>query len=211
MRLYSWSVAPNPRRVRMFLAEKGIDIEIVDVAHPDKWATVSDEYREKFPHRRVPLLELDDGDWIAETPAICRYLEALYPEPSLMGRTPREVAAVETWDRIAEWDGMMAAGEVYWNTSKAFAGRSLPGYREALPQIPALAERGELRLIAFYETLDERLSGFDYLAGDFFSLADITAFCAIGFAGLRKIGIPETCPNLLRWHAGMDARPSAQA
>lgn len=210
MRLYSWSVAPNPRRVAIFLAEKNLSLETVDVADSEAWSAVDNAYLDRFPHRRVPLLELDDGTAIGETPAICRYLEGLHPDPPLMGRNPRECAAVDMWDRFAEWDGMMAAGEVYWNTSKAFAGRGLPGYGDALAQIPALAGRGRIRIMAFYEQLDDRLRGRDFIATEEFTLADITAVCAIGFAGLRAMGVPSGCPAVARWLERVSERPSVR-
>jgi glutathione S-transferase len=209
MKLYTWTVAPNPRRARMFVAEKGIDLEIVEAGDPENPAILSNAFCDKFPHRRVPLLELDDGDWIGEAAAICRYLEALYPTPSLMGRNPKEIAMIEMWDRIAEWEGMMAAAEVFRNTSKAFAGRGLPGYKKEIPQIPDLAERGKARLMMFYDKLDVQLATREFITGDLFSLADITALCSIDFAGWRKLGIPEKCANVARWHAAVSVRPSA--
>lgn len=209
MKLYTWTAAPNPRRARIFVAEKGIDIEIVEAGDPQNPAILSDAFCEKFPHRRVPLLELDDGDWIGETAAICRYLEAIYPDRPLMGRNPKEIAMVEMWDRVAEWEAMMAAAEVFRNTSRAFAGRGLPGYKKAIAQIPDLAERGKTRLAMFYDKLDVQLAGREFITGDLFSLADITALCSIDFAGWRKLGIPEKCTNVARWHAAVSARPSA--
>lgn len=195
----------------MFVAEKGIDIEIVEASDPDTPSKLSAEYCEKYPHRRVPLLELDDGDWIAEAAAICRYLETEYPDTPLMGRTPKEAAHVEMWDRVAEWEGMMAVAEYFRNTHKAFVGRGLPGYAEDIPQIAELAERGEFRLGLFFEKLDRHLEGREFIVGDAISMADITALCAIDFGISRRLPIPETCANVQRWHAAMSARPSASA
>lgn len=210
MKLYGWSVAPNPRRVAIFLAEKAIDLEVVDVGDSDGWARVQPDFLDRFPHRRVPLLELDDGDWIAETPAICRYLESLHPDPPLMGRGAREIAAVAMWDRIAEMDGLMVAGEVYWNTSRSFAGRGLPGSPVPLAQIPELAERGKVRFRAFYERLEAQLGGREFLAADVFTLADITALCAIDFGALRKLDIPPDCPAVARWYDAVSRRPAVR-
>lgn len=211
MKLYSWSVAPNPRRAKMFVAEKGIDIEVVEAGDPDHPAQLSPGFCAKYPHRRVPVLELDDGDWIGEAPAICRYLETLHPEPPLLlGRDPKEAAVVEMWERLAEWEGLMAVSEVFRNTHRAFVGRGLAGYDVEIPQIPEMAERGKLRLGKFFEKIDEQLGAHEFLAGEIFSLADITALCAIDFGISRKLPIPDGCANVQRWHAAVSARPSAQ-
>jgi len=208
MRLYTWMTAPNPRRAKIFVAEKGIGIEIVEAGDPST-PSLAGWYVEKFPHRRVPLLELDDGDWIAEATTICRYLERLHPgEPVLLGRTPREEAEIDMWDRLAEWEGLMAVSEIFRNTHKAFVGRGLSGYDVDIPQIPELAERGKLRLGKFFEKIDRRLADRAFLAGETFSMADITAVCAIDFGMSRRQPIPETCANVLRWHAEVSARPS---
>lgn len=207
MKLYVWLTAPNPRRAQIFVAEKGIDIEIVEASDPENPGQLSAEYCEKYPHRRVPLLELDDGDWIGEAAAICRYLETQYPDNPLMGRNPKEIAVVEMWDRLAEWEGLMAVSEVFRNTHRLFAGRGLAGYDREIPQIPDLAERGQFRLGLFYEKINEQLGNNDYLAGDAFSFADITALCAIDFAISRRLVIPESCSNVLAWHGRVSSRP----
>ena len=211
MKLYSWLTAPNPRRAKMFVREKNIDIEIVEASDPDDPGQLSAEFCERHPHRRVPLLELDDGDWIGEATAICRYLETIYPENPLLGRDAKEAAQIEMWDRLAEWEGMMAVSEVFRNTHRLFVGRDLAGYEVDIPQIPDLAKRGELRLGKFFEKIDERLSESEYLAGDVFSFADITALCAIDFAISRRLVIPEKCGHVVRWHGAVSARPSASA
>ena len=211
MKLYSWLTAPNPRRAKMFVREKNIDIEIVEASDPDDPGQLSAEFCERHPHRRVPLLELDDGDWIGEATAICRYLETIYPENPLLGRDAKEAAQIEMWDRLAEWEGMMAVSEVFRNTHRLFVGRGLAGYDVEIPQIPDLAKRGELRLGKFFEKIDERLSESEYLAGDIFSFADITALCAIDFAISRRLVIPEKCGHVVRWHGAVSARPSASA
>ena len=207
MKLYTWLTAPNPRRALIFVAEKGIDIEIVEASDPENPGQLSAEYCEKYPHRRVPLLELDDGDWIGEAAAICRYLETLYPDNPLMGRTPKEAAVVEMWDRLAEWEGLMAVSEVFRNTHKLFVGRGLAGYDHEIPQIPELAERGKFRLGLFYKKIDEQLGANPYLAGDAFSFADITAMCAIDFAISRRLQIPDDCSNVQDWHGRVSSRP----
>ena len=211
MRLHSWSTAPNPRRARIFVAEKGIDVEIAEAGDPDDPARLGPGFRARFPHRRVPVLELDDGDWIGEAPAICRYLEALHPEPPLMGRDPKEAALVEMWDRLAENECLMAVSEYFRNTHKAFAGRGLAGYDREIPQIPELAERGRFRLALFYEKIDERLGRSEFLVGDRFTMADITTLCAVDFGISRRLPIPEDRANVARWHAAVSARPGVVA
>ena len=206
MKLHSWSTAPNPRRVKLFLAEKRIDLEVAEASDPDNPGRLSDEFCASFPHRRVPLLELDDGDWIGEAFAICRYLEALNPERPLMGRDPKEAALVEMWDRVAEWEGLMAVSEYFRNTHKAFAGRGLAGYDLEIPQIPELAERGRFRLGLFFAKLDGRLGENEFIVGDRFTMADITAYCAIDFGISRRLPIPDECGNVGRWHAAVSER-----
>ena len=210
MKLYVWLTAPNPRRAQIFIAEKGIDIDIVEASDPDNPGQLSAAYCTKYPHRRVPLLELDDGDWIGEAAAICRYLETIYPDNPLMGRTPKEIAEVEMWDRLAEGEGLMAVSEGFRNTHKLFVGRGLAGYDREIPQIPELAERGHFRLGLFYEKIDAQLSANDYLAGDAFTFADITALCAIDFAISRRLPIPEPCSNVVDWYGRVSARPSVE-
>jgi glutathione S-transferase len=207
MKLYKWLSAPNPRRAEIFVAEKGIDLDVVEASDPDNPGQLSAEFCEKYPHRRVPLLELDDGDWIGEAAAICRYLETLYPDNPLMGRSPKEIAIVEMWDRLAESEGLMAVSEVFRNTHKLFAGRGLAGYDREIPQIPALAERGEFRLSLFFEKIDEQLGRYAFLAGDAFTFADITAFCAIEFGISRRLPIPGDCVHVMSWYDRLSARP----
>jgi glutathione S-transferase len=207
MKLYKWLSAPNPRRAEIFVAEKGIDLDVVEASDPDNPGQLSAEFCEKYPHRRVPLLELDDGDWIGEAAAICRYLETLYPDNPLMGRSPKEIAIVEMWDRLAESEGLMAVSEVFRNTHKLFAGRGLAGYDREIPQIPALAERGEFRLSLFFEKIDEQLGRYAFLAGDAFTFADITAFCAIEFGISRRLPIPGDCVHVMSGYDRLSARP----
>jgi glutathione S-transferase len=208
MKLYGWMTAPNPRRAKIFVAEKGIGLEIFEASDPGNPGELSAEYCEKYPHRRVPLLELDDGDWIGEAAAICRYLEALYPDKPLMGRAPKETAIIEMWDRLAEWEGLMAVSEVFRNTHKLFAGRGLAGYDRDIPQIPELAERGNFRLGLFFDKIDKQLGRHEFLAGDRFSFADITALCAIDFGISRRLPIPENCAHVIDWHGRVSARPA---
>ncbi len=209
MRFYDYTPAPSPRRVRMFLAEKGLEIETVQVD-----LASGEEFREPFvtlnPRCVVPLLELDDGTCIGEAAVICRYLEAVHPEPPLHGTTPEQRAVIEMWDRAMEDDGFRAVAEAVRNTSPAFADRALTG-QERYPQLPELAARGVRRTRQFMDDLDTRLGASPFVAGDEFSIADITAFVCVGFARWAKVKPEPRHANLQRWHEVIAARPSANA
>ncbi|MBK17741.1 MAG: glutathione S-transferase [Rhodospirillaceae bacterium] len=207
MKLFTWGIAPNPRRVEIFLAEKEIQIPVEEVGVPGK-AFLKPEFLESHAHRRVPLLQLDDGSYIGEAMAICRYFETLHPEPPLMGTSPQEIAQIEMWERLAELDGMQAIAEFYRNSKGSFADRSLPGYSNSLQQIPALIERGKARLEQFYLKFDAQLAANEYVAGEKFTVADITSLCVIDFAAFSELGIPEECSNLQRWYHVVSERPS---
>jgi len=210
MKLYVWGVAPNPRRVKVYLAEKGLDVPTEDAGIPNEPA-LKPEFLQSGAHRRVPLLVLDDGTQIGEAMAICRYFETLHPEPALMGTDARERAEVEMWERVAENEGMQAAAEFFRNSRKTFAGRALSGMPGATEQIPALVERGKQRLAWFYDKIDARLGQSEFLGGKRYSVADITALCTLDFA--KRVGAepPAEKKNLARWHAAVSARPSAKA
>jgi glutathione S-transferase len=207
MKLYDFSLAPNSRRVRVFLAEKGIDTPLVSVNTREN-EHFSDWFREK--NSACTVLELNDGTCISESVAICRYFEEVQPEPALFGTGATERALVEMWNRRAELEGQQAVAQIIRNSAPMFKDRALAGVR-GVPQIPALIERGKASLCRFFETIDQRLGETRYLAGESFSIADITAFVAIGFAGRAKIGVPNSCANANRWFADVSARPSAEA
>jgi len=209
VKIYDWAAAPNPKRLRMYLVEKGLNIEIVQVSGDA--LRLRPDYVAKFPQAMVPMLELDDGRQIGESIAICRYFEELYPNPPMLGRDPYERAIVDMWERLAFDEGMMAAGEVFRNTAEAFKDRGLPGFAVPVPQIPALIERGKMRLGHFFTKFDKQLGKNRFIAGDQFTLADCTLFCSIEFAGWSDIKIPDNCKNLLRWQEEVSARPSAKA
>ncbi len=209
MKLYEFKAAPNPRRVRIFLAEKGIEVPTVQVDLQNREQHSSD-FLARNMMGGVPTLELDDGSHISESVAICRYFEELQPEPHLMGATPEEAGRIEMWNRRMELNGFTAAGEAFRNSVPAFADRALPG-TDPVAQIPELAERGRERLPRFYANLDEILADRDYVAGDSYSIADITALVAIDFAGWVKIQPDESLKNLADWYGRVSARPSASA
>jgi glutathione S-transferase len=206
MKLYSYPAAPNPRRVHVFLAEKGIEIpvESVDLMKGEQFAP---SYRAINPLLTVPALVTDEGPVLAQVSAICGYLEARFPEPALLGRTPLEQALVREWCHRVFVEGMSAIADVFRNGNPAFAHRALPGPVD-LEQIPALVERGLQRLDAFWKTLDTHLAGRDHMVGDAFTMADIDAVVSCDFARWIRKPIPEECANLRRWHAAMSARAS---
>ncbi len=210
MKLYDFSLAPNPRRVRMFLAEKGIDVPMVQVNTRER-EQFSDWFLKINPRGVVPVLELDDGTLISESVAICRYFEEMQPEPPLMGRDAKDKAFVEMWNRRAELEGTAAVGEVLRNTLPMFQDRAVAGVSSGIPQIPALAERGRASFVRFMEHLDNRLGESQFIAGDAFTIADITAFVSIDTAKRVEMSVPENCTNVVRWQSEVAVRPSASA
>ena len=208
MRLFVWGSAPNPRRVKMYLAEKGLSVPTDDVGDGFQ---LSAGYKAEYPFALVPMLELDDGTQIGEAIAICRYFEALHPDPPLMGTEAKDKAMIEMWERRAYDEGFLGAAEVFRNTHRAFVDRSLPGYAGAVPQIEALVTRGHQRLARFFDMFDRQLAGNEFVAGKRISVADITALCAVDFAkNLAKVSIPDEHRHLRRWYDALSARPSAK-
>ena len=207
MKLYVWNIAPNPRRVVIYLAEKGIKVPMEEAGLPGKPA-LDPAFLDKAPYRRVPLLELDDGTLISEAMAICRYFEAQYPDPPLMGADALEMARVEMWERMSEFEGLFAVAESFRNAKRAFAGRALPGIPGESAQIPELIERGRQRAVLYFDRLDARLGESRFLAGARFTTADITAYCTVDFARFIDMAAADDRPNLARWQAEAAARPS---
>ena len=210
MKLYDFELAPNPRRVRMFLAEKGVEIPTVQV-NVRQGEQFSAGFLKVNPYSVVPVLELDDGTCLGESVAICRYLESLYPQPPLMGRDAKDQAIVEMWNRRAEFEGMQAAAEAVRNALPLFVDRAIPGVSGGFPQIPALVERGKKRLARFFSLCDRQLADHAFFAGPHFTIADITAFVTVEFAKRAETAIPAECGNLARWHEKIAARASARA
>jgi glutathione S-transferase len=210
MKLYQSNASPNSRRVRMFLAEKGIKLDIVPVDLGTK-EQFGDAYRAVNPRSQVPTLLLDDGTAIGEVPAIWRYLEEAHPEILLLGSTPRDKALVAMWERYVELDGFAAVMEAVRNAVPGLKGRALSG-PHAYEQIPELAERSRQRVKNFYFDLDARLKDAPFVAGDHFSAADITALVTVDFA-TKGAGLPisEEHGTLRRWYGKIAARPSATA
>jgi glutathione S-transferase len=209
MKLYDYAPAPSPRRVRIFLAEKGITVPTVQV---DLRAgeQFTDGFRAINPDCTVPVLELDDGTRIADAVGICVYFEAVRPDPPLMGRDPREKAIITAAQRRAERDGFQAMVEAFRNVTPGMKGHSLPG-PDGYAQIPALAARGRARVERFFAAMEAELAGRAFVCGSDFSIADITTLVTVDFAKWIKLAIPEGSVNLRRWYDVVAARPSAKA
>jgi len=212
MKIYDWHFAPNPRRVKMFLAEKGVSVPIEEVGEPGTFA-LKRSFMERFdPYALAPTLELDDGTCLGEAMAICRYFEDLHPEPRLMGADALGKATIEMWERRAYEGAMLAIGELLRNTNPGFLDRGLPGTTETITQVPDLVERGKGRLDRFSRSADKQLAKNPFLAGKAFSVADITAYCALEFLNRAvKMPIPSELGNLKRWYGEVDGRASVKA
>ena len=209
MKLYDCQTAPSPRRVRIFLAEKGVEVEKVEV-DLSSGEQFNPAFREINPDCVVPVLELDDGTRITEVTAICHFLDEKYPEPPLFGSTPeRRVRSIE-WNAKVEQQGFLAAADLFRNTAKGMRGHALPG-PDGYEQIPELAERGRQRVVAFLQRLDRQLQHGQFVAGDEFTIADITAMVLVDFAAWSRIELPEDSGSLKRWYETVSSRPSARA
>jgi glutathione S-transferase len=203
MKLYDGGRAPNPRRVRIFLAEKEIKVptEQVDLGTLQQR---SEAYSAVNPLQRVPALVLDDGTVIAESIAICRYFEGVQPEPPLFGRGAVGTALVEMWNRRAELHLLLPLSNVFRHLHPAMK-------QMEDPQVPEWGEANKPRAMAFLQFLDGELKGRAYLAGTDYSVADITALVAVDFMRVSKLAIPDALTNVKRWHEKVSARPSAAA
>ena len=207
MKFYDCSTAPSPRLVRIFIAEKGIDIptQQVDLR---KGEHLSPEFRAINPYCTVPVLELDDGTRLTSTQGCWRYLEETVPEPSLLGTTPVEKAVVADHLWRIETDGWQAMTEALRNSTPGLKDRALTG-PENYAQIAALGERGKLRTTRFLAQLDGLLTGRAYVAGDRFTAADILAMVVVDFAKWVKLALPEDAVHAQRWYESVSTRPSA--
>lgn len=202
MKIYDSQTAPNPRRVRIFSAEKGIEVsyEQIDIA---KAQNRSPEFHKKNELGVVPVLELDDGTCIAESVAICRYFEELHPEPPLMGVGALDRAMVEMWQRRMEFQIFIPIVQVFRNGHPFFKGR--------IPQVPEFGEVCRKAAEQQLGWLDSVLAEREFIAGDRYTIADITALCGIDFGRVSGIRIQPEQKHLARWHAAVSARPSAKA
>ena len=203
MKLIDGGRAPNPRRVRIFLAEKNIEVplEPFDISALDQH---KDEFRAINPMQRVPVLILDDGTALSESVAICRYFEELHPEPALMGTGALGKALVEMWNRRMELNLMAPVAAAFRHLH--------PAMREMeVPQVPEWGEANKPKVMKMLRWLDDELAGRRFIAGDAYTIADITALVAVDFLKPAKLAVPEDHLNLLRWHKEVSSRPSAAA
>ena len=202
MQLHTSAVAPNPRRVHIFVAEKGIDLPRVevDIGSMENRKT---PFLDLNPMGKVPVLELDDGSFLTESVAICRYLEELHPEPNLMGRDARETAFVEMWNRRVEHEIALSVFATFQNTHDYFKQRI-----EQVPEFGEVSKRNALRRLAW---LDGELAQRPYVAGERFTIADITLLAAVDFGRVTGIRVQDDQKNLARWHESVSSRPSASA
>jgi glutathione S-transferase len=203
MKLYDTPLAPNPRRVRWFMAEKDIDdIEVITLNLMEGEHKTPD-YLRKAGLANVPMLELDDGTCITESVAICRYLESHYPEPNLFGRTPEETAVIEMWMRRGE----LLVSLPFMNMVR----HSHPAMAALETQSPEVAERGRRSGVGGLKVLDKRLADHEWLAGERITIADIVAFSGLDFGRMVKFQTPEELTHVTRWVAAMRERPAAKA
>lgn len=209
MIFYDCTTAPSPRRTRMFIAEKGIDIETRQI-NIGKGEQLSPEFLAVNPRATVPVLVTEEGTALTENVAIAAYLEEMFPEPSLMGATAEERALVLMWNALCEAQGGQSIADAFRNSNPHMKGRALTG-TENFEQIPDLAERAMKRVHLFFELLEARLSESAFLAGDSFTMADITGFVFCDFARVIKTPIPDSCTATRSWFEKIKSRPSASA
>lgn len=203
MKLYDSKFAPNPRRVRIFLAEKGVSVptELVDLGTLQH---KSEDFAGINPLQRVPALVLDDGTVITESVAICRYFEIMQPDPPLFGRDGLEPVMVEMWQRRLEINFFFPIAHVFRHTH--------PAMKEMeVPQVLAWAEANKPRVLEFLPLLDRQLAQHRFVAGDRYSIADITALVSVDFLKPIRLAVQPEFKNVLRWYAEVSARPSARA
>lgn len=203
MKLLDLPGAPNPRRVRMFIAEKGLDIPTLAVDVRGGANRTPEFIADKNPFGGLPVLELDDGTALSESVAICRYLEALAPEPPLMGIDAEDAAVVEMWNRRIEWELFKNVGHFFRNTAPFFA--------DTYVQHADAAEEARRLALECLDWLDAVLAERDFIAGERFSIADITALVSIDLGTPSAFELSPALPNLERWHAAVSTRPSAAA
>ena len=202
MKLYDTTIAPNPRRVRIYLAEKGIEVPTVQV-DIGKRENQAPEFLAKNPMGGVPILELDDGTIIAESVAICRYFEELNPEPPLMGIDSTDRAVVEMWQRRMELEVALPVMMTFRNTHDYLKGR--------IVQVPEYGVVSRKHALSRFEWLDRELDDREFVAGDRYTIADITLLIGIDFGRVSNIRIDSEHKNLTRWYGEVSSRPSAQA
>ncbi len=204
MKLYDGGRFPNPRRVRVFLAEKGITMPPLEQVDLTTMQQKTDAFTALNPMQAIPALELDDGTVISESVAICRYFEELHPTPPLFGRDAREKAVVEMWNRRLEFGLFANITAIFRHGHPGMAGHEVP-------QVKEWAAANHDKLAANLRILDNQLARHTFVTGGTYTIADITAQIAVDFMRLPKLSIPDDCSHVQRWHALVSARPSAKA
>jgi glutathione S-transferase len=209
MKLYDFKPAANAQRVRVFLAEKGLEIptEQLNVRDDNQFA---EPFTSMNPFHCVPFLELDDGTVIAESMSICRYLEELHPEPALFGRTAEERAVIDMWLRRFELDGFIPMLHAVRNHVPMFAGRVVPGTRTDLPQLPAMVTRGKEMMAIFLGRIEPHMAKNEFVAGPAFTIADITGFFTVRMTVPMEMDLAASYPAVAAWFAKVSARPAFQ-
>ena len=209
MKLYDFELAPNAQRVRVFLAEKGLEIptEQLNVRNDDQFV---DPFTSMNPFHCVPFLELDDGTVIAESMSICRYLEALHPEPPLFGRTAEERAVIDMWLRRFELDAFIPMLHAVRNHVPMFAGRVVPGTRTDLPQLPVMVTRGKEMMEVFLARVEPHMAQNEFIAGPDFTIADITGFFTVRMTNALELDLTMSYPAVTGWFAKVSQRPAFQ-
>lgn len=203
MKLFDGGRAPNPRRVRIFLAEKGISVPLVAV-DMGAMGHKAEEVTRRNPLQRLPVLELDDGTVLTETIAICRYFEELNPLPALFGTTALDKALIEMWQRRVELNLFMCVAHAFRHIH--------PAMKEwEIPQLPEWGEINKPKAVEFMAIFDRELASREFAAGDAYSVADITGLVTMDFLKPARVVVPDEFSNLRRWHAAISARPSAAA
>ena len=209
MKLYDFELAPNAQRVRVFLAEKGLEVPTQQLNVRD-----DDQFVEPFtsmnPFHCVPFLELDDGKVIAESMSICRYLEELHPEPPLFGRTAEERAVIDMWLRRFELDAFIPMLHAERNHVPMFAGRVVPGTRTDLPQLPVMVTRGKEMMEVFLTRVEPHMAQNEFIAGPDFTIADITGFFTVRMTNALEMDLTTSYPAVTAWFAKVSARPAFQ-
>jgi len=207
MKFYDCATAPSPRRARIFIAEKNIDVETieVDLGGGEQFGAA---FRALNPRCTVPVLELDDGTVLTENLGIAAYLEAAFPDPPLLGDTATMKGIVANWNARVELEGLLPTADAFRNRTKGMKDHAITGPKP-YAQIPELAARGLDRCRDFFAVLNERLRDNEYIAGERYSIADISALCVVDFAAWVKVTIGDDAPHLERWHRQVSARPSA--
>lgn len=203
MKLYDGGRAPNPRRVRIFFAEKGVplpELIPVDIAKKEHR---TEAFRRINPAQRLPVLQLDDGTALAETIAICRYIESLHPHPPLFGREAKQQALIEMWNRRIELGLFSSVSAVFRH--------SHPSMAELEAQVPEWAEINREQIDDHLLVLELQLAANPFVCGDELTVADITAGIAIDFMKPSRIRLPEDFVHIRRWHGDVSARPSWKA